>query len=106
MYIWRLNVRRSLTNKSWRLKNRIIQFPLANLFYGTGIPACIIVVETREKFAEVPLPVPPIEEQKAIAQILSEMDAEIDALEKRREKYKAIKQGMMQELLTGKTRLV
>jgi type I restriction enzyme S subunit len=44
-------------------------------------------------------------EQKAIAQILTDMDAEIEALEKKRDKYKAIKQGMMQELLTGKTRL-
>lgn len=52
------------------------------------------------------IPVPPIEEQKAIAQILSEMDAEIEALETQRDKYKAVKQGMMQELLTGKTRLV
>lgn len=49
---------------------------------------------------------PPLPEQKAIAQILSDMDAEIAALEKKRDKYKAIKQGMMQELLTGKTRLI
>ncbi len=49
---------------------------------------------------------PTLEEQKAIARILSDMDAEIEALEERREKYKAVKQGMMQELLTGKTRLV
>jgi type I restriction enzyme S subunit len=47
-----------------------------------------------------------VEEQKAIAQVLSDMDAEIEALEKKRDKYKAIKQGMMQELLTGKTRLI
>jgi len=45
-------------------------------------------------------------EQKQIAQILTDMDAEIEALEKKRDKYKAIKQGMMQELLTGKTRLI
>lgn len=45
-------------------------------------------------------------EQKAIAQILSDMDAEITQLETKKEKYQAIKQGMMQELLTGKTRLV
>jgi type I restriction enzyme S subunit len=44
-------------------------------------------------------------EQKAIAEILSDIDKEIEALEKNRDKYKAIKQGMMQELLTGKTRL-
>lgn len=45
-------------------------------------------------------------EQKAIAQILGDMDAEIEALEKKRDKYQAMKQGMMQELLTGKTRLI
>ena len=57
-------------------------------------------------FYSLPIPLPPILEQKAITQILSDMDAEIAALEKKRDKYKAIKQGMMQELLTGKTRLV
>lgn len=50
--------------------------------------------------------VPPLEEQKAIAQVLSDMDAEIEALEKKRNKYQTMKQGMMQELLTGKTRLI
>lgn len=45
-------------------------------------------------------------EQSAIAQVLSDMDAEISALEAKRDKYKAIKQGMMQELLTGNIRLV
>jgi len=46
------------------------------------------------------------EEQRAIATVLSEMDTEIAALESRLAKTQAIKQGMMQELLTGKTRLV
>ncbi len=41
-----------------------------------------------------------------IAEVLSDMDAEIAALEQRRDKTRALKQGMMQELLTGKTRLV
>jgi type I restriction enzyme S subunit len=45
-------------------------------------------------------------EQKAIAQILTDMDSELVTLEKKKEKYQQIKQGMMQELLTGKTRLV
>jgi type I restriction enzyme S subunit len=53
---------------------------------------------------EVALPLLP--EQTAIAQILSDMDAEIAALEERRAKTRAIKQGMMQELLTGRTRLI
>ena len=46
------------------------------------------------------------EEQKAIAQILSDMDAEIEALKQKRAKCQQIKQGMMQQLLTGKIRLV
>jgi type I restriction enzyme S subunit len=50
--------------------------------------------------------VPSRNEQIAIAEILSDMDAELTALEARREKTRALKQGMMQELLTGRTRLV
>jgi len=42
----------------------------------------------------------------AIAEVLSDMDTEITALEARRDKTRAIKQGMMQELLTGRIRLV
>lgn len=49
---------------------------------------------------------PPLEEQRAIATVLSDMDAEIAALEARRDKTHAIKQGMMQQLLTGRVRLV
>jgi type I restriction enzyme S subunit len=49
---------------------------------------------------------PTIDEQTAIAAILSDMDAEIAALKARRDKTRALKQGMMQELLTGRIRLV
>ena len=52
----------------------------------------------------VALPQP--SEQRAIAAVLSDMDAEITALERRRDKTRAIKQGMMQQLLTGQVRLV
>ncbi len=45
-------------------------------------------------------------EQTAIAQVLSDMDTEIEGLEQKLAKYKMVKQGMMQELLTGKTRLI
>lgn len=51
------------------------------------------------------IPFPPLPEQTAIAAVLSDMDAEIRALEARREKTRAMKQGMMQELLTGRIRL-
>lgn len=49
---------------------------------------------------------PTLDEQKAIATILTEMDEEIKKLEEKYEKYTAIKQGMMEQLLTGKVRLV
>lgn len=49
---------------------------------------------------------PTIVEQRAIAAVLSGMDTEIAALEQKRDKYIAIKSGMMQDLLTGKIRLV
>lgn len=52
------------------------------------------------------LRLPPLPEQTAIAQVLSDMDAELGALQQRRDKTLALKQAMMQELLTGKTRLV
>jgi type I restriction enzyme S subunit len=45
-------------------------------------------------------------EQTAIAEVLSEMDAELATLAQQREKTRALKQGMTQELLTGRTRLV
>ena len=47
-----------------------------------------------------------VEEQQAIAQVFSDMDNEIAQLEKKLAKYQQIKQGMMQELLTGRIRLV
>jgi type I restriction enzyme S subunit len=49
---------------------------------------------------------PSLPEQTAIATVLSDMDAELTALEQRRDKTRALKQGMMQELLTGRIRLV
>ena len=49
---------------------------------------------------------PPLPEQTAIAAVLSDMDAEIAALEAQRDKTRALKQGMMQELLTGRIRLI
>lgn len=61
---------------------------------------------SKTNIAKVTLPVPPIDEQEAIAGILADMDSEIDALEAKLTKARQIKQGMMQELLTGRIRLV
>ena len=46
------------------------------------------------------------DEQTAIAAVLSDMDTELATLETRRDKTQALKQGMMQELLTGRIRLI
>jgi len=48
---------------------------------------------------------PKLEEQESIVNILSDMDSEIQALQAKRDKYKKIKQGMMQQLLTGRIRI-
>lgn len=56
--------------------------------------------------ANFPIFIPKYEEQTVIANVLSDMDTELDALQQRLAKTQHIKQGMMQELLTGKTRLI
>ena len=56
-------------------------------------------------FSIIHVTLPPIDEQVAIAAVLNDVETEIAALEKRRDKTRAIKQGMMQQLLTGRVRL-
>jgi type I restriction enzyme S subunit len=58
------------------------------------------------EYQHIGLPTPEPGEQAAIAAVLSDMDAEITALEQRRDKTHALEQAMMQELLTGRTRSV
>jgi type I restriction enzyme, S subunit len=59
------------------------------------------------KLLDLELSIPPSEqEQASIAHVLFDMDSELRALEQRRDKTRLLKQGMMQELLTGRTRLV
>jgi len=58
------------------------------------------------EYASLDLNLPPLPEQSAIAAILSDMDAEIAALETKLTKTRHLKQGMMQELLTGRIRLI
>ncbi|MDL2121493.1 MAG: restriction endonuclease subunit S [Deltaproteobacteria bacterium] len=61
----------------------------------------------KQDVLECPINLPPTKkEQIAIAKVLCDMDAEISVLETKLAKYKQVKQGMMQELLTGRTRLV
>lgn len=80
-----------------RFRNKIIS--------SSTVSANTNINQDSLKNIEISIP-PSVPEQKAIAEILSDMDNEITALETKRDKYKTIKQGMMQELLTGKTRLI
>ena len=61
---------------------------------------------SKSQFRALELSIPSGAEQYAIASVLSDIDAEINALEQRRDKTRAIKQGMMQQLLTGRVRLL
>lgn len=81
---------------------RVDQFiDVASSAYGTHMPRSDwSVVKNHE------LSLPSVEEQTAIATVLADMDAEIAAIEARLAKARALKQGMMQTLLTGRIRLV
>lgn len=57
------------------------------------------------KIKQIEVKIPSIEEQTAIVVILSDMDAEIENLEQKRDKYTMLRQGMMQQLLTGRIRM-
>ena len=74
---------------------------LRRLAAGTKVYAT-----NRAHVASVEMRLPTVAEQAAIVAALSDMDAEVTALEARRDKTHDLKQAMMQELLTGKTRLV
>ena len=69
---------------------------------ASGVPSL-----TSQNIEDVLLRIPVSkEEQTAIANVLSDMDTEISALETKLAKYRTLKTGMMQQLLTGKIRLV
>jgi type I restriction enzyme S subunit len=58
-----------------------------------------------ENISDLPIEYPSFPEQTAIAQVLADMDSEIEEVEQERDKYKKLKIGMMQQLLTGRIRL-
>ncbi|MCE2416587.1 restriction endonuclease subunit S [Candidatus Poribacteria bacterium] len=85
-----------------QLFSKSVNDQITKILAGSNYPA----INSRDvKLIEIPCP-PQVSEQRAITSILSDMDAEIAALEQRRDKTRAIKQGMMQQLLTGKGRLL
>jgi type I restriction enzyme S subunit len=83
------------------LFGRLIGRQIDRIIAGSNYPA---ISSSDVRRLEVPLP--RLEEQTAIATVLSDMDTEIEALERRCDKGRQLKQGMMQQLLTGRVRLV
>ena len=83
------------------LNHPTVQAQKARMGQGNAV----VHISTRN-LAQVQINLPPFEEQAAIGTVLFDMDAEIAVLERRRDKARAIKSGMMQELLTGRVRLV
>ncbi|MFN5072190.1 MAG: restriction endonuclease subunit S, partial [Cyclobacteriaceae bacterium] len=69
-----------------------------------GITATLMI--SKKDFSEIKFSVPSLTEQARIADILNEIETEIVVLEKKLSKQRQLKQGMMQNLLTGKIRLV
>ena len=87
---------------NYLLNTRIFVAKLKDIAIGTTSVAAIY---TRD-LVKIEISLPPLKTQIEIAQILSDMDLEIAGLEGKLSKYRAIKTGMMQNLLTGKIRLV
>ena len=80
--------------------------PVVRHYYSTITTGQAYPQLSLKQVRETLVPLGAIDEQTAIATILADMDAELAALEARRDKTRALKQGMMQELLTGRIRLV
>lgn len=85
---------------------RFIHYLLLNTKLGSLVATSALPSLNGKQLAEISFTLPPLEEQTAIAKILSDMDAEITALEERLEKTRILKSGMMHELLTGRIRLI
>lgn len=89
--------------RAYAFKTQAFLDQAAKTCEGSGVRYVI----TQGKFRQLTLKYPADRsEQAAIATVLADIDAELTALEARRDKTRALKQGMMQELLTGKTRLI
>ena len=90
------------------VSNEFLYYLLITLkpkLFERAIGSTFLEIGKRE-VASLEVNLPPLEEQRALAAVLSDMDAEIATLERRRDKIRTLKQGMMQQLLTGRTRLL
>ena len=108
--VYSYHVVRLRVNEDWNLTFRTHIFKTRHFLeqaetYCEGCGTRYVI--SQKRFREFTVKTPPtLAEQTAIATVLSDMGNEIEALEQKLNKYKDIKQGMMQQLLTGRVRLM
>lgn len=96
-------IKLDLQYSAFMLNTKEYQDQITTLSEGSGKRYVI----SKSKFEKVKIHIPmDLREQNAIGYVLTSITSEIDSLIREREKYLRLKDGMMQELLTGKTRLI
>ena len=105
--IWVNNHAHVITAKDEKTNNVYLSYALKCVDFESNIVGSGRAKLNADTLMQLSVVIPPtLAEQNAIANILSSMDTEIINLEQKRNKYIVIKQGMMQNLLTGKIRLI
>ena len=104
--MWVNNHVHVLDGKNSVSDTRFLSYSMSTIDYQAAITGGTRAKLNGHILMQLALDLPPLAEQQAIAQVLSDMDSEIEQLKKKLSKYQQIKQGMMQELLTGRIRLV
>lgn len=103
--MWVNNHVHVLDSKNSVSDTRFLSYSMSTIDYQAAITGGTRAKLNGHILMQLALDLPPLAEQQAIAQVLSDMDSEIEQLKKKLSKYQQIKQGMMQELLTGRIRL-
>lgn len=103
--MWVNNHVHVLDGKNSVSDTRFLSYSMSTIDYQAAITGGTRAKLNGHILMQLALDLPPLAEQQAIAQVLSDMDSEIEQLKKKLSKYQQIKQGMMQELLTGRIRI-
>lgn len=103
--MWVNNHVHVLDGKNSVSDTRFLSYSMSTIDYQAAITGGTRAKLNGHILMQLALDLPPLAEQQAIAQVLSDMDSEIEQLKKKLSKYQQIKQGMMQELFTGRIRI-
>ena len=103
--MWVNNHVHVLDGKNSVSDTRFLSYSMSTIDYQAAITGGTRAKLNGHILMQLALDLPLLAEQQAIAQVLSDMDSEIEQLKKKLSKYQQIKQGMMQELFTGRIRI-